>query len=474
MNTNETKYTKKKSGNASSNTLLNPLDALKLPPHFVEAEQSILGGVMLDHEAWERVGGRVCETDFYRQEHRVLFEALRELAKRGQPFDAITVIDILKSSDKLELAGGETYLWEIINNTPTVANIVAYADIVREKSVLRQLIGVSNDIANSAFNPEGRELKEILNTAEAKVFAIAEQTGTQGGPVLVKDMLTTVVDRIDYLHRSAGTITGIGTGFMDLDELTGGLQKADLVIVAGRPSMGKTTFVMNIAEYAAIQHKKPVLVFSMEMPADALMMRMIASLGQISLSDIRSGKLTDDDFSRIMSSVSLLSEAPLFIDDTPGLNPVELRSRARRLAREQGGLGLIVIDYLQLMRVPGFKVDNRTAEISEISRSLKELARELNVPVIALSQLNRSLEQRADKRPVMSDLRESGAIEQDADLIVFIYRDEVYNSESQDKGTAEILIAKHRNGAIGKIRLAFFSKYTKFDNLAHSGIQDYE
>lgn len=472
MNTNnrsDRPYTKKQ-----IDLVTNPLDALKMPPHFVEAEQSILGGVMLDHEAWERVAGRVCDTDFYRQEHRIIFEALGSLAKRNQPFDAITVIDILKSKGKLDAAGGETYLWEIINNTPTVANIVAYADIVREKSVLRQLITISNDIADSAFNPQGRELKEILNTAESKVFAVAEQTGSQGGAILVKDILSATVDKIDSLHKAAGSLTGLGTGFKDLDGLTSGLQKSDLVIIAGRPSMGKTTFVMNMAETVAIQEQKNVLVFSMEMPADSLVMRMIASLGQINLSDIRSGKLTDADFSRIMSSVNMLSEAPLFIDDTPGLSPSELRSRARRLAKERGGLGLIVIDYLQLMRVPGSRTENRTAEISEISRSLKELARELNVPVLALSQLNRSLEQRSDRRPVMSDLRESGAIEQDADIIMFIYRDEVYNAESPDKGTAEIIIAKHRNGPIGKVRLAFLSQYTKFENLAQSYDQGYE
>lgn len=452
----------------------NPLDVLKTLPHFVEAEQSILGGVMLNHEAWEKVAGRVCEEDFYRQEHRILYSALRELARRGQPFDAITVIHYLKSSDKLEAVGGETYLWEITNNTPTVANIASYADIVREKSVLRQLINVSGDIADSAFNSQGRELKDILNTAESKVFAIAEQTGKQGGALLLKDLLASAVDKIDQLHRSAGAITGIATGFNDLDEMTSGLQKSDLIIVAGRPSMGKTTFVMNLAEYTAMQNKKPVLVFSMEMPADALVMRMIASLGRVDLSNIRSGKLDDEDFKRIMSPVTMLSDAPLFIDDTPGLSPLEVRARARRLAKEHGGLGLIVIDYLQLMRVPGFRVENRTAEISEISRSLKELARELSVPVIALSQLNRSLEQRSDRRPMMSDLRESGAIEQDADLILFIYRDEVYNPETADKGVAEILIAKHRNGPIGKIKLTFISKYTRFENLAYQGPQGYE
>lgn len=449
-------------------------DRLKIPPHFIDAERSILGGVMLDHEAWEKVSGRIVEEDFYRQEHRILFGTLKELARRSQPFDVITVIDALNSAGKLEAVGGESYLWEMVNDIRTVANIASYSDIVREKSVLRQLISISNEIADSAFNPQGRELKELLNTAESKVFAIAEQTGSQGTMVMLKDILASAVDKIDHLHKSAGTITGMATGFSDLDEMTSGLQKSDLIIVAGRPSMGKTTLVMNLAEYAAVQHKKPVLVFSMEMPADALVMRMIASLGRVNLANIRAGKLDDSDFSRIMSVVNILSEAPLFIDDTPGLSPMEVRARARRLAREHGGLGLVVIDYLQLMRVPGFKVDNRTAEISEISRSLKELARELSVPVVALSQLNRSLEQRSDRRPMMSDLRESGAIEQDADLIIFIYRDEVYNPESMDKGVAEIIIAKHRNGPIGKIRLAFLAQHTRFENLAFSGPQGYE
>lgn len=444
---------------------------LKVPPHFVEAEQSILGGIMIDPEGWDKVAGLLCEGDFYRHEHRLLFRALEELARRGQPFDVITVVNMLKSSGGLEAAGGEAYLFEIANNTPTAANIGAYAEIVREKSVLRQLIAASQDITQSAFEMEGRELRDILDLAESKIFAIAEQTGGQKGPEALKHILANAVDRIDHLYHSEEAITGMATGFADFDGMTSGLQKSDLIIVAGRPSMGKTTFAMNIAENAAMHHKKPVLVFSMEMPSDALATRIISSLGRVELGNIRSGRLTGEDFSRIMSTVQMLSETSLYIDDTPSLSPLEVRARARRLAKEHGELGLIVIDYLQLMRVPGFRVENRTAEISEISRSLKELARELNVPVIALSQLNRSLEQRADRRPVMSDLRESGAIEQDADLIIFIYRDEVYNPESPDKGSAEVLIAKHRNGPIGKVRLAFLGQYTRFEDLAYSGFQ---
>lgn len=369
------------------------------------------------------------------------------------------------------MLGGETYLFELSNNTPSVANVAAYADIVREKSVQRQLISVANEIAKSAFHPEGREISELLDFAETKVFAIAEQTATDGGPSNIKAVLSKAIERIDALYHAEGDITGISSGFKDFDQMTSGLQPSDLVIVAGRPSMGKTSFAMNLAENAAILNKKPVLVFSMEMPDDSLAMRMISSLGRIDQHRVRSGKLKDEDWPRVTSAVNMLSETPIFIDDNPGLSPQEVRARARRLMKEEGELGMIVIDYLQLMKVPGFKVENRTAEISEISRSLKSLAKELNVPVIALSQLNRSLEQRSDRRPVMSDLRESGAIEQDADLIVFIYRDEVYHEDSPDKGTAEIIIAKQRNGPIGKCRLAFLGQFTRFEDLAFDGYQ---
>jgi len=446
-------------------------DPLKRPPHSVEAEQSIIGGLMLDNQVWDKVSIRVCEKDFYRSEHRTLYRAILTLSQKNQPFDVVTLLDTLKSTNELDEAGGEAYLFELANNTPSVANVSAYADIVREKSVQRQLIAVATEIADSAYNPLGRELSELLDVAESRVFAIAEQTATDGGPEIIKSILVRAVERIDALYHSGDSITGLATGLTDLDELTSGLQKSDLVIVAGRPSMGKTTLVMNIAEHAAINAVKPVLVFSMEMPGDSLAMRMMSSLGRIDQHRIRTGKLDDDDWPRVTSAVHMLSEAPLFIDDTAALSPAELRSRARRLVKEHGPLGLIVVDYLQLMKVPGFKSDSRTAEISEISRSLKALAKELNVPVIALSQLNRSLEQRQDKRPVMSDLRESGAIEQDADLICFIYRDEVYNEDSKDKGIAEIIIAKQRNGPIGKVRVAFLGKYTRFEDLAFSGYQ---
>lgn len=445
----------------------NASDKLRVPPHSIEAEQSILGGLMLDNNAWDKVESKLQETDFYRYEHRLIFKVMKDLVRRESPFDVLTVMEALKSIEELDNAGGEIYLFEIANLTPSIANIAAYANIVRERSVLRQLIGVATDIADNAFHPDGRDVAELLDVAETKVFAIAEQTATTGGPADIKQILTKTVDKIDELYHTKGAITGMSTGFTDFDEMTSGLQPQDLVIVAGRPSMGKTTFSMNIAENAAIKSGKPVLVFSMEMPADSLAMRMISSLGRINQHNIRTGKLNDEDWPRVTSAVSMLSESQLFIDETPGLSPTEMRARARRVAKEHGQLGLIVIDYLQLMQITGAKVENRTAEISEISRSLKALAKELNVPVIALSQLNRSLEQRSDRRPVMSDLRESGAIEQDADLIVFIYRDEVYHEDSPDKGTAEIIIAKQRNGPIGKVRLTFLGQYTRFEDMAY-------
>ncbi len=446
-------------------------DTLKRPPHSAEAEQAILGGLMLDNQVWDKIGHKLCDTDFYRTENRLLFQCISNLVARNQPFDVVTVLDGLKSSNQVDAAGGEAYLFELANNTPSVANVTAYADIVREKSVQRQLIGVAGEIADAAYQPGEREVSDLLDFAETRVFSIAEQTAAEGGPEAMRSVVVRAVEKIDSLFHKGDAITGTPTGLTDLDELTSGLQEADLVIVAGRPSMGKTSLVMNIAENVALEGQKPVLVFSMEMPADSLAMRMMSSLGRIDQNRIRTGKLNDDDWSRVTSTVHMLSEANLYIDDTPSLSPAELRARARRLVKEQGQIGLIVIDYLQLMKVPGFRADNRAAEISEISRSLKALAKELKVPVIALSQLNRSLEQRQDKRPVMSDLRESGAIEQDADLICFIYRDEVYNEESPDKGSAEIIIAKQRNGPIGKVRVAFLGQYTRFEDLAFQGYQ---
>jgi len=436
---------------------------LRVPPHSVEAEQAVIGGLLLDNQAWENIADKLVDEDFYRFDHRLLFSAIRQLESRNEPFDAVTLSQCLDKNDQLEQAGGLLYLGRLAKDTPSAANIVAYANIVREKSVLRQLITVGTNISSSGYQPEGRDSKELLDDAEKKVFQIAEQGARgEGGFQDMKALLSKTVDKIDHLFNSDGGITGVSTGFDKFDEMTTGLQEADLVIVAGRPSMGKTTFAMNIAENAAIGDKLPVAVFSMEMPGDSLAMRMISSLGRVDQHHIRTGNLTDEDWARITSAIHILSEAKIFIDDTPAMSPNEIRARARRLKR-QHGLGLIVIDYLQLMQVPGAS-ENRATEISEISRSLKAMAKELKVPVIALSQLNRSLEQRPDKRPVMSDLRESGAIEQDADLIVFIYRDEVYNDDSPQKGVAEIIIAKQRNGPIGKSLLTFLGKYTKFEN----------
>ncbi len=440
-------------------------DRFKIPPYSLEAEQSVIGGLMLDNEAWDKIADKLKDNDFYQPEHRILFRIIADLANRGSPFDVVTLTESLKKADELHAMGGEVYLFELARNTPTAANITAYAKIIREHSVLRQLIKAATDITETAFTPAGRDALELIDEAERKIFQISNLSARGTGPIRISDLLVKTVDRVDHLFRSKQVITGLTTTYRDLDELTSGLQPADLIVVAGRPSMGKTTFAMNIAEHAAIKDTRPVLIFSMEMPGEALAMRMMSSLGRIDQHKVRTGKLDDEDWPRITSAVSMLSSAAMFIDDTPALSPGEIRARARRVAKEHGALGLIIIDYLQLMQLQGFK-ENRSMEISEISRSLKTLAKELHVPIIALSQLNRSLEQRVDKRPSMSDLRDSGAIEQDADLILFIYRDEVYHENSPDKGTAEIIIAKQRNGPIGKIKLTFLGKYTRFENFA--------
>lgn len=438
----------------------------RVPPHSVDAEQAVLGGLMLDNQAWDRVADRLSQYDFYRPDHRTIYRVMADLALQSKPIDLITVSEVLERTASLEQVGGLAYLGALAKNTPTSANIVAYADIVRERAVIRRLIEIGNEITESAFDAGGRNAAELLDDAERKVFAIAEQgsRAVQAGPQAISAVLARTIARIDTIFNAGSAITGISTGFNDFDKITCGLQSSDLIVVAGRPSMGKTTFAMNIAEHAAMKNPdSAVLIFSMEMPADLLAMRMLASMGRVDHQKIRTGQLTDADWPRLSSAISLMSSKKLLIDDSGSLSPLEIRARARRVAREQGGLGLIVIDYLQLMRVPGHN-EHRAAEISEISRSLKALARELNVPVIALSQLNRSLEQRPDKRPLMSDLRESGAIEQDADLIAFVYRDEVYNKDSNDKGTAEIIIGKQRNGPIGMIRLTFLGQYSRFDN----------
>ncbi len=442
------------------------VEDLKVPPHSLEAEQSVLGGLMLDNRAWELIADVVNEQDFYRHDHQLIFRAIAALSADDKPYDVVTISDWLEQRGELDNIGGLAYLGLLANETPTAVNIKAYAEIVREYSILRNLIRVGHEIADSAYHADGRTSKELLDEAERRVFEIAEAgAGNQKGFEDIQKLLASAITRVQELCKSDEAITGIPTGFTQFDEMTSGLQRSDLIIVAGRPSMGKTSFAMNLAEHAAVSGDRTVAVFSMEMPGDQLALRMMSSLGRVDQHNLRTGKLTDPDWPRITSAAQLLSRARLFIDDTPALTPTELRARARRLKREHG-LDLIVIDYLQLMQIGG-NTENRATEISEISRSLKALAKELDVPVIALSQLNRSVEQRPDKRPVMSDLRESGGIEQDADVILFIYRDEVYNPDSTDKGTAEILIRKQRNGPIGKVRLAFLGKYTRFENLAY-------
>jgi replicative DNA helicase len=438
----------------------------KVPPHSIEAEQAVLGGLMLDNYDWDQVVDRITENDFYRLDHKIIFRVMTDMVLQSKPLDIITVSEALERSKDLENVGGLSYLGALAKNTPSSANIVAYADIVRERSILRQLVEVGGEITESGFEPGGRVAMELLDEAERKVFSIAERGVKSGhGPVAIAEVLARTVDRIDTLFHANSPITGISSGFNDFDKMTSGLQPSDLIVIAGRPSMGKTTFAMNIAEHAVMRNEGAVLIFSMEMPAESLAMRMLASLGRIEQQKIRSGQLSDDDWPRLTSAISMMSAKKLLIDDSGALSPFEVRARARRVMRSHGNLGLIVIDYLQLMRVPGYN-EHRSAEISEISRSLKSLARDLNVPVIVLSQLNRGLEQRPEKRPVMSDLRESGAIEQDADLIVFIYRDEVYYKDSNDKGTAEIIIGKQRNGPIGTVRLTFLGQYSRFENYA--------
>ena len=450
------------------------VDQLRVPPQSVEAEQAVLGGLMLAPDAYDRVADQLIDQDFYRRDHQLIFRAIRELAEKGKPFDAVTLGEWFESMGQSELVAGGAYLIELASTTPSAANIVAYAEIVRDKAVLRQLIEVGTTIVNDGFQPDGRESSEILASAEQQVFAIAE-AGAKGKTdfTAMNKALSEAFDVLQTRYAAGGSVTGLPTGYTEFDEMTAGLQPTDLLILAARPAMGKTTFALNIAEHAAIRTKKAVAVFSMEMSASQLALRLISSNGRVNAQRLRSGQLEDEDWSRVTSAIRMLKEAKIFIDDTPGLSPEALRAKARRLKREHD-LGLVVIDYLQLMSVPGNN-ENRATEISEISRGLKHLAKELNVPVIALSQLNRSLETRADKRPVMADLRESGAIEQDADVIVFIYRDDYYNKEnSPDKGLAEIIIGKQRNGPTGSVKLKFFGEYTRFDNLSHDAVGSFE
>ena len=439
-------------------------ESLRVPPHSTEAEQSLLGGLMLDQRAWDQVADVVSADDFYRHDHRLIFETIAKLTELDQPPDAVTVGEQLDREGELSAAGGVDYLAQLVHSTASAANIRAYGQIIRQRAMLRDLIQIGGDIAASAHESEGRPVDELVDLAEQKVFDIADRGQRRGqGFRPLKDVVSDSIDRLDKLSLTEGDITGIPTGYTEMDDMTAGLQRGDLIVVAGRPSMGKTSLAINIAENASIGHEIPTAIFSMEMSAEQLSFRMISSIGRVNQSRLRTGNLSEDDWPRINSAVSMMSNAPIFIDDTPALSPTEIRARARRLKRRHN-LGLIVIDYLQLMQVSGTS-ENRATEISEISRGLKALAKEIDVPVIALSQLNRSVEQRQDKRPVMSDLRESGAIEQDADVIVFIFREEVYDKETPRKGVADIIIGKQRNGPVGEFRLTFMGEFTKFENL---------
>ena len=444
---------------------------LKVPPHSIEAEQSVLGGLLIDNSAFDKVADIVSDRDFYRDDHRRIFRHILRLVEKGKPADVVTVDEAIKGSEDRDKTGGLAYLPALAGNTPTAHNVRRYAEIVRERAVMRKLVEVGTEIADTAFNPMGKEVGQLLDEAESKVFEIAESGArTRQGFIEIQPLLTQVMERIDMLYHkdNPSDITGIPTGYHDLDRQTSGLQAGDLIIIAGRPSMGKTALALNMAEHVAVENRLPVAVFSMEMSGTQLAMRMLGSIGRLDQHKLRTGRLSDEDWNRLTNAVGKLHDAPIHIDETPALNALELRARARRLHRQYGTLGMIVIDYLQLMESTS-EGENRATEISEISRSLKALAKELRVPVVALSQLNRALEQRPNKRPQMADLRESGAIEQDADLILAIYRDEVYNPDTPEKGIAEVNILKQRNGPIGTVKLTFLGEYTRFENYAQAG-----
>lgn len=445
--------------------------ALKLPPHSIEAEQSLIGGLLLDNSAWDRIADTVSEPDFYRDDHRRIFAHIRKLVELGKPADVVTVYESIEKSNEVDQTGGMAYLGEIANATPSAANSRRYAEIIRERAVLRKLVTVGDDIAASALNPAGRDVKQLLDEAEQKVFEIAE-AGARNvqGFEAITPLLGKVVDRIQQLYdrENPSDITGVPSGFTDLDKMTSGLQPGDMIVVAGRPSMGKTAFALNIAEYVGVEMRLPVAVFSLEMSGPQIATRMLSSIGRLDQQKTRNGRLSDDDWDKMTVALGKLHDAPIYIDETGAINATDLRARARRLHRQCGKLGLIVIDYIQLMTSIKDN-ENRATEISEISRSIKALAKELEVPVIALSQLSRKVEERNDKRPLMSDLRESGAIEQDADLILMMYREEYYKPDTQDKGVAEVIVGKHRNGPTGTVRLTFLGEYTKFQNFAAAG-----
>jgi replicative DNA helicase len=444
---------------------------LRVPPHSIEAEQSVLGGLLLDNAAWDRIGDLLSVDDFYRDDHRRIYRHIARLIEQAKPADVVTVAESIESSEDKDKAGGLAYLGTLAQNTPSAHNIRRYAEIVHERAVMRKLAGVGAEIADSALNPLGKDVRQLLDEAESRVFQIAE-AGVRGrvGFRDIHQLLSQVMERVDFLYsrEHPSDITGVPTGFRDLDEKTSGFQEGDLIIIAGRPSMGKTALALNIGEHVAVGEKRPVAIFSMEMSGTQIAARMLGSMTRIDQHKLRTGRLTDEDWSKLADGLGKLHDAPIHIDETGALNPLELRSRARRLARQYGKLGLVIVDYLQLMVTDGRREENRATELSEISRSLKALAKELAVPVVALSQLNRSVDQRNDKRPIMSDLRESGALEQDADLILFIYREEVYNRDTAEKGKAELIIGKQRNGPIGTVDLTFLGAYTRFENYATS------
>ncbi|MDG1692441.1 MAG: replicative DNA helicase [Methylophilaceae bacterium] len=449
------------------------ISALKVPPHSIEAEQSILGGLLIDNKAIDRIAGQVSASDFYRNDHRIIFTHISKLIDNNDPADIVTVAESLEQNAELTKVGGVAYLGLVAENTPTASNISGYAKIVRERSIMRNLVEVGSDIVESAFSPQGKDAQQLLDESESKIFQIADAgTSEKLGFIDIKELLPKAAQRIDDLYQldDPNGVTGVPSGYSDLDQKTAGLQPGDLIIIAGRPSMGKTSLALNIAEHVGMEAGLPVAIFSMEMGAAQLTMRLLGSVGKLDQHKMRIGQLEDEDWPKLTNALGVLNEAPIFIDEGSALNSYEVRARARRLHRQQGKLGLIVIDYIQLMSSANEQSnENRATEVSEISRSLKALAKELNVPVVALSQLNRSVESRPDKRPMMSDLRESGAIEQDADVIMFIYRDEVYNPETAEKGVAEIILSKQRNGPTGTVKLTFLGQYTRFENYANPG-----
>ncbi|VAX76861.1 replicative DNA helicase [Buchnera aphidicola] len=442
---------------------------LKIPPHSLEAEQSVLGGLMLDNQQWDTISEYIIPEDFYSRQHQLIFYEMKNLIEKGSPIDLITLSESLEQKGELNNVGRFAYLAKISKNTPSITNIIAYAEIIRERAIIREIILTAHNIAYAGYYPQGRKSPELLDYAESSIFKISEiRSQDQNGPKNIEKILDKTIQSIERLIKKPNNgITGLNTGYHDLNKKTSGLQKSDLIIIAARPSMGKTTFAMNLCENTAMLYEKPILIFSLEMPGEQIMIRMLASLSRVNQSKIRTGQLSNEEWSRISSTMNiLLKKKNIYIDDSSRLTPSEVRSRSRKIYKENNGLSLIMIDYLQLIKIPSLS-GNRTLEIAEISRTLKALAKELNIPIIALSQLNRSLEQRSDKRPVNSDLRESGSLEQDADLILFIYRDELYHENSDFKGIAEIIIGKQRNGPTGTVHLTFNGKWSRFDNYAN-------